>query len=102
VWVLREKYPRVLTANRALRGRDGFENRLGINNLNDALSHIGPPVTEAPDLDRETHKLTGAPSAHEIDKLRIKHKHLLKDSREASAPVLGHLEARHRPSNRDM
>lgn len=132
IWVLREKHPRVIAANRRFEEETGIENKLGMNNLNDALSHIGTLVEEAPNLDRDqqagqvtlfedhlrrsmmesweqhldfqlgeidelweekykgrarrlqlAHKLPGAPSAHEIDKLRIKHKNLLQEGREA-------------------
>jgi hypothetical protein len=131
IWVMREKYPRVLTANRRFEEETTYENEMGQNNLADALSHIGTLLTEAPDLDRAQqggqvtlfedhlrrsmmeaweqmldfqlgeldemwpkymqkarplqmqHKLLGAPSASEIDKLRIRHKHLLDDGRQA-------------------
>jgi hypothetical protein len=131
IWVLREKYPRVIASNRRFEEETTYENDLGQNNLADALSHIGTLVTEAPALDRDQqagqvtlfedhlrrsmmeaweqmldfqlgeidelwekymkkarplqmqHKLSGAPTAAQIDKLRIQHKHLLEDGREA-------------------
>ena len=46
IGVLREKYPRALAANRRFEEETGFENKLGMNNLADALSHIGTLVTE--------------------------------------------------------
>jgi hypothetical protein len=41
VWILREKYPRVLEADRRFEEETNFRNKLGTNNLVDALSHIG-------------------------------------------------------------
>jgi hypothetical protein len=40
------EYPHVLAANRRFEEETGFENKLGMNNLADALSHIGTLVTE--------------------------------------------------------
>lgn len=53
ICVMREKYPSVLAANRRFEEETGFENKLGMNNLADALSHIGTLLTEAPDLSRD-------------------------------------------------
>jgi hypothetical protein len=49
VWILREKYPRVLEADRRFEEETGFRNKLGTNNLVDALSHIGTLFEAAPD-----------------------------------------------------
>jgi hypothetical protein len=41
VWILREKYPKVLEADRRFEEETNFRNKVGTNNLVDALSHIG-------------------------------------------------------------
>ena len=41
VWILREKYPMVLEADRRFEEETNFRNKVGTNNLVDALSHIG-------------------------------------------------------------
>lgn len=48
VWVLREKYPRVLEADRRFEEETNVRNKLGTNNLVDALSHIGTFFESAP------------------------------------------------------
>ncbi|HET7484448.1 MAG TPA: hypothetical protein VFJ64_03650, partial [Solirubrobacterales bacterium] len=49
VWILREKYPKVLEADRRFEEETAFRNKLGTNNLVDALSHIGTLFEAAPD-----------------------------------------------------
>jgi hypothetical protein len=49
VWILREKYPRVLEADRRFEEETEFRNKVGTNNLVDALSHIGTLFEAAPD-----------------------------------------------------
>jgi hypothetical protein len=56
VWILREKYPRVLEADRRFEEETGFRNKLGTNNLVDALSHIGTLFEAAPDSDYDTQR----------------------------------------------
>lgn len=41
VWVLRTQYPKVLEADRRFEEETGYRNKPGVNNLVDALSHIG-------------------------------------------------------------
>jgi hypothetical protein len=48
IWLLREKYPRVLEADRRFEEETGFRNKVGANNLVDALSHIGTLFESAP------------------------------------------------------
>lgn len=43
-WLLREKLPRVLAANRYFEEQTGLHNEAGRNNLVDALSHLGTLV----------------------------------------------------------
>jgi hypothetical protein len=50
VWVLREKYPRVLEADRRFEEETDVRNKVGTNNLVDALSHIGTFFESAHDL----------------------------------------------------
>lgn|GEM_PF-5714950 len=49
VWVLREKYPQVLEADRRFEEETNVRNKVGTNNLVDALSHIGTLFEAAPD-----------------------------------------------------
>lgn len=46
-WLLREKLPLVLAANRYFEEHTGFHNEAGHNNLVDALSHLGTLVENA-------------------------------------------------------
>jgi hypothetical protein len=48
VWILRTKYPRVLEADRRFEEETNFRNKVGTNNLVDALSHIGTLFEDAP------------------------------------------------------
>jgi hypothetical protein len=48
VWLLREKYPKVLEADRRFEEETLYRNKLGTNNLVDALSHIGTLFESAP------------------------------------------------------
>jgi hypothetical protein len=50
-WLLREKLPRVFAANRFFEERTGLHNQAGVNNLVDALSHMGTLVEHADRLD---------------------------------------------------
>jgi hypothetical protein len=60
VRMLREKYPRVLEANRFFEEETGWDNEPGGNNLVDVLSHIGTLFEEAPNLseDRQRDQVT--------------------------------------------
>jgi hypothetical protein len=49
-WLLREKLPLVLAANRYFEEHTGFHNEAGHNNLVDALSHLGTLVENAESL----------------------------------------------------
>ncbi|HYI81118.1 MAG TPA: hypothetical protein VEW67_09685 [Thermoleophilaceae bacterium] len=49
-WLLREKLPRVLAANRYFEEQTGLHNEAGRNNLIDALSHLGTLVESAEEL----------------------------------------------------
>jgi hypothetical protein len=49
-WLLREKLPRVLEANRFFEEQTGFHNEAGRNNLVDALSHLATLVEDSSDL----------------------------------------------------
>jgi hypothetical protein len=48
VWILRTKYPKVLEADRRFEEETNFRNKIGTNNLVDALSHIGTLFEDAP------------------------------------------------------
>ena len=50
IWVMREKYPRVLAANRFFEEETVIHNEVGSNNLNDALSHLGTLFEQAPSM----------------------------------------------------
>lgn len=53
VWILREKYPKVLEADRRFEEETNFRNKVGTNNLVDALSHIGTLFEAAPSANYE-------------------------------------------------
>jgi hypothetical protein len=59
MWVMREKYPKVLAANRFFEEETGIHNELGANNLNDALSHLGTLFEQAASMTTEE-------QAHEV------------------------------------
>jgi hypothetical protein len=50
-WVMREKYGRVLAANRFFEEETGIHNEIGHNNLNDSLSHLGTLFEKAAEMD---------------------------------------------------
>jgi hypothetical protein len=52
-WLLREKLPRVLEANRYFEEQTGFHNEAGRNNLVDALSHLATLIEQAGSLSFE-------------------------------------------------
>jgi hypothetical protein len=52
-WLLREKFPRVLEANRYFEEETGLHNEAGQNNIVDAFSHLATLVENAPELSPE-------------------------------------------------
>jgi hypothetical protein len=63
-YVFREKFSRVLAANRFFEEETGLHNEVGHNNLNDALSHLGSLFEGADKMDyeqqgHEVHDLEG-------------------------------------------